>query len=374
MVCVDAGGPARRLRLVERTGRVRELPAATGPADETSKLTLRDVWERYVRPEAELMRSPRTLEADLETLRKLDQPVELHGPGINPRITNPGVLPVREISEPVILAWTNQLLQHLSAGTVNRHLRVLRKLLRAAQRAGLLQQVPRVRLVPQPRKRPLVVTLEEVARLYEAADAAKWPKIGPRSPADFWRTILVGCWTYGFRTQDLVGYRTSRDEGLLWSEVIFSPRAPAADVTIENPAGWLDVLPNKTSRTRGETLLLPLSRAFRRHLELWAGIDERRVLPNGRSKRQFAEEWNRIREAAGLPPEVTLSAPAGGQRRLRSVRKGCSNNWDRASGRKLGRWVLGQMPVGTNDTYYTDTLPDIVYWIDRIPIPDCFLR
>jgi len=283
------------------------------------------------------------------------------------------LVPVQQIDDQVIVAWRNALAASgISAATANKHMRVVRKILNAACRAGLISQVPAVPMLPVPRSRPGLVTIEEVDALYRAADAASWPRIPGREPADFWRTILVACWTYGFRTQDLVGYASADQDGLLWSELHFDPQPPYADVLCSSPNGWLDYQPAKTLRTRGERILLPLSSTFRRHLEMWRGLDDRRVFPNGRSKLAYQTAWRTIREAAGVPDDVTLSASTGGRRRYRSVRKACANNWDRTSGRQLGKWVLGHQPMGTTDRYYIDVLPELIDWIDRLPEPESF--
>jgi len=375
MATIDEGGPVRRLRVVRQTGESVEAQPSR-PASEPVP-TLAEIWHRHIEPSMRLRRSARTIEADREALRRWS--CEIPGPTEqNPRTTSPGVLcpgvlPVDQIDDAVVDAFCRHwLAQGKSAGTVNKWLKTIKKCLRAAHRAGLIPSVPRVEPLPVPRTRPPFATLDDVDRLYRAADAADWPSIGPRAPADFWRTILVGCWTYGFRTQDLVAYRTRADEGLLWSSVRFDPVCPDPRVTLTHEQGWLDYVPKKTSRTRGERVLLPISTVFRRHLELWNGLDDRRVLPNGRSKKSFAAAWQAICKAAGLAGQVGLSPINDASSQVRSIRKGCANNWQQVAPGKLAQWVIGDAPVGTTDTYYINTLPQIVEWIDRIPIPEAF--
>ena len=222
------------------------------------------------------------------------------------------------------------------------------------------------------------MTADEIAELYRHADAAQWPR--PRSlqaarwgdlqPGDWWRAWFVLFATYGARTADFVSYKHGAD-GLLWQSIIDQPECPDPSIPgLSSLHGWLEYTPGKTKRTRGEPLLLPLSAAARRSLDRFRGLDAVRVFPNGRSKIPFAESFQSIRSAAGVPDDVTI-ADTGTRRgrKMRSIRKFCSNAWDSLR-EGLGGWVLGHNPQGTNAAHYRLALPEIVRLVELFPLPE----
>ena len=357
-----------------REGLAAEGLAAEGGerSAESGGMTLREAWGQYCEPLMRGRRAESTILGDRYVLgRKTSGLFEKNLRTANPEVLI-GDVPLADLDHQKIAEIQRKMAGlGLSAGTINKEFRTIRKILRAAHQDGQISRLPRIENLPQTKHRPRTVTCDEVGRMYAAADAAEWPRIGERSPGDFWRTLLVGYWTYGFRTQDLACYKSAAFMGLLWSAVILSADCGIAGATITSPHGWLHYQPQKTARTRGELLLFPLSKCFRRHLDPWVGADTERVLPNGRNRRYFARAWNAIRSAAGVDDSASISGGGRGGT-VRSIRKGCCNNWDRSSGRRLGRWVLGHSPVGTTDNYYTDVLPDLVEWIDRIELPKVF--
>lgn len=272
----------------------------------------------------------------------------------------------------------------------------IKKTLRAGVEREALDRLPPFPELPRAGKQRFRgfaggVELEEVDRLYRAAEAAHWPRLARRiprkdrygwlTPAVWWRAWLVLWWTYGLRTQDVVGVRGA-ETGLLWEEITEAPACPLAWVRTRCPTGWLYAFPGKTEETKGEPIVLPLSACVRRHLAVFrpaAGLrarpdDPPRVFPHGRSPNDFYRALREIKRAAGVGDDVYPSAPRKlphGLQAVRSIRKGCSQNWDDVKD-GLGAWVLGHVSPGTNAESYKSVAKDLVAGVEDLPLPPSF--
>lgn len=337
-----------------------------------SGLTLRQIHERWIAPENAGDRAPGTAREDRTALDRWERCCGAIGRA---------GLPANQIdSELLAKVKTHLLAGHdgvLSPASIRKVFSLVRKCLRRAEQEREIDRVPTIPRIRQPHRRPGVVTVEELDLLYKAADAATWPRarglkarrLSCLQPGDWWRAWFALFAVYGARTADIVSYKHGAD-GLLWSSVIDQPECPDASIPgLSCPHGWLEFVPGKTSRTRGEPLLLPRSAVINQHLDRFREIDPMRVFPNGRSKIQFAESFQAIRSAAGVSDDVTI-ADTGTRRgrKMRSIRKFCSNAWDGLR-EGLGGWVLGHIGQGTNAAHYRLALPDIVRLMDQYPLP-----
>ena len=251
---------------------------------------------------------------------------------------------------------------------------VIRMILREAQRRGHIARVPECELGDSDDGGlPGLVSIEEVSALIAHAHVARWPNFrrplldagSVPSPAEVWETWFLMSWIYGFRTQDLLSYKPGFD-GLLWRSVYFESACPHAKCRQESQHGWLHYTPRKTRR-KNKWILLPLHSLVRERLERFQGLDEERVFPNGRSNKQFGQTLARIKQAAGVDDDVTIS---GTGQNCRSIRKGCSNNWDDVSlGLGLGQWVLGHARHNVHTTHYQDALRHVVRLICDLKLP-----
>lgn len=259
--------------------------------------------------------------------------------------------------------------------TIRRKLAAVGKVLRDAHRNGLVPKLPEppsIRQLEQmarrdlkPRARvPRAVTLEQFEQIRRHVSAATWPRIKGRDPADFWSFVLDAYWTYGFRAQDLVGYKSREYNGLVWESVTLSPECPEPEVRQQSPHGWLYILTRKTQHP----VLAPISSRVRAHLDLWRGADRVRVLPNGRSKQMFFESWHTILKSAKVDSRITISG-----RNSPSLRRGCAAFWDSVENGRLTPLILGhriERGAGrsrTTDLYYSNLVPHLLKHIESVP-------
>jgi hypothetical protein len=170
------------------------------------------------------------------------------------------------------------------------------------------------------------------------------------SPENFWKTSLLSHYIYGFRSQDWFACRGSDKQGLLWSGIVDDQTCPLIK-DLKNGPGWAWYLVNKTAKKneaadRPSEVLVPLSSTMRSMIEMFRGIDERRVFPTMNNSRTYSEEFTRILNRAGLSddarrregkPIIRLSL---GQRNIASFRKGCAAWWSEKVGRPAASYLL----------------------------------
>ncbi len=90
----------------------------------------------------------------------------------------------------------------ISPASINKELRHLKAVLRIAHDWGHLPQVPKVRMVKEPKKLPRYVTPEHFAAIYKACDVATRPASDSYTPADWWRALLVFLYMTGWRIKE----------------------------------------------------------------------------------------------------------------------------------------------------------------------------
>lgn len=336
------------IALRERTDEPRVIPfPAQGcrqPIAPRPILTLRDCWEQWIA--ADSRRSPNTLVDHRGSLTHWER---LHG-----------AIPIDSITAEHMERAAAELGEH----TARKVLALVKQLLRLALKHRALDQLPEFPQLHIRRSQQLgrAVSIEEIDRLYQSCEAASWPVLGDLSPQFVWETWLILFWIYGARTQDFVGYKSSKCDGLLWSGVVFDTACPIY-FNLAHPHGWLDYQPTKTRQSSGARVILPIHPILRPRLERFVGMDPRRVFPNGRSQVHFAQTWAAIRQRSGIQQDVTISGSG-----RRSIRKACNQNWNARYG-GLGAYVLGHSPRGVNESHYEDWVRHAVRFIDQLQLP-----
>lgn len=252
--------------------------------------------------------------------------------------------------------------------------------LKHAKQRKLVGDVPDVPIPNPPGyKKPRQVVVSDVGKLIRAAwRVAQWPKIGRLEPGFVWETWFLLFWVYGARTQDFCPYKSGKLDGLCWSGVTFDPPCPEETLlgddgnVLQAPHGWLRYQPEKTKHSKGEELVLPLHSEVAKRLRRFVGLHATRVFPYGRTKgnRQtgvvgFVTTFDAIVTAAGLGADVTI---AGTGPTKRSIRKGCTNNWDVLQD-GLGEWILGHARQGVHKGHYKDATRRIVQLIEQLKMP-----
>ncbi|MCA9111095.1 MAG: hypothetical protein KDA52_14180 [Planctomycetaceae bacterium] len=344
----------------------------TTPPHRRRPLTLNRCWKAWFLPGMRTGNAPATIAEDMRNLRRFSRAWR----SMNPRTITPGV-PIRKITQSGMAEVAELLLDGfdevpLAPNTVRKCLSTVRKVLREAEDRGKITRAPKMPKLPWSESEPVPLLLEEVDRAYRAADAALWPRIADIPPATTWRCWIVWFWIYGARTQDFVGYKTSKYDGLLWKSVSRETVCPIRKLRIEHEHGWLKFVPLKTRFTRRESLVLPLHPVALAHLNPFTGLDDLRVWPNGRSKQSFYRAWKDICAKAQLPPGSCISGSDRDDDGNPSLRKGCSNNWDEVRD-GLGERVLGHVAQGTNGRHYKQVLPRLITGLNQLPLPPSFL-
>lgn len=95
----------------------------------------------------------------------------------------------------------------VSPATVNKELRHLRAVVRKAHKWGYLARLPEIDFLKEPGKLAVYVTPEHFAKLYKAAETARWPAESPYPAADWWRALLVMAYMTGWRIGSLMALR-----------------------------------------------------------------------------------------------------------------------------------------------------------------------
>lgn len=95
----------------------------------------------------------------------------------------------------------------ISPASVNKELRHVRAVLRFAHDWGYLPEMPRVRMMKEPKKLIRYVTPEHFAAIYAACDSAKLPKSDVYTPADWWRALVVFLYMTGWRVNEPLALR-----------------------------------------------------------------------------------------------------------------------------------------------------------------------
>ena len=99
----------------------------------------------------------------------------------------------------------------VSPATVNKELRHIKAVLRVATEWKYLPEMPKIRMLKEPVKLATYVTPEHFAAIYQACDAAKYPRGCHYPAADWWRAFL----TYQYMT----GWRMGEPLALRWDDV-----------------------------------------------------------------------------------------------------------------------------------------------------------
>ena len=164
----------------------------------------------------------------------------------------------------------------VSPATVNKELRHIKATLRIAHEWGYLPNVPKIRMLKEPKKLARYVTADHFAALYKACNAARRPKGLPYSAGDWWRALL----TFNYMT----GWRIGEPLALLRS-----------DLDLEKGQAITRHGDNKGKSDE----LVPLHPVVVEHLQRLTSF-ESVVFPWHHDSRGLYVELDRIHEAAGI--------------------------------------------------------------------------
>jgi integrase len=167
----------------------------------------------------------------------------------------------------------------VSPATVNKELRHLRVVVRKASKWGYLPRVPEIDFLKEHGKLATYVSPEHFAKLYQHADAARWPNDGPFEPADWWRALLVTAYMTGWRIGSLLALRRE-------------------DVDLETGFALSRAADNKGKRDQR----VPLHPLVLEHLRMLTSFSPL-VFPWNNARRALFDEFHTIQQAAGVQPD-----------------------------------------------------------------------
>jgi integrase len=87
----------------------------------------------------------------------------------------------------------------ISPATINKELRHLKAVLRVAHDWRYLPEVPKFRMLKEPQKLARFISPEDFGKIYDAADAARFPESMPFTPGDWWRGLFTFAYMTGWR-------------------------------------------------------------------------------------------------------------------------------------------------------------------------------
>jgi hypothetical protein len=256
----------------------------------------------------------------------------------------------------------------------------------------VLREVPYIRSIPMPRSLPEIVWLQQLGPWYEACRVATWPASGAIPPPLWWRCLLVLCFSYGFRTADVVQIgRTERSsnrsrqkpQGMDWSSILDAAECPIPAIPFSHQLGWIYLRPGKTQRHKPE-LVLPMTSVVAKHLSALprhraSNGDRRLVLPSPACSASFRKQNEQIQTAAGIKPRIDKRG------RLRAMtpqmlRRSCKSYWTRLSP-EVSRYIGGWSPRTVDEQFYLQPIAALLEpdehgqrLIDRFRYPEAFLN
>ena len=264
-------------------------------------------------------------------------------------------LDVTTLTDQDLLAWQQWMAEArdghpaYAASTINKQWKHVREILRRAgprdtgnpRGLGLIDRVPYVAMLREKAGGVHTLTLDQVDELYTAAEWQTWPD-HPAGPTDVWRAIIVVGYVYGLHFADLANLT----KGSIASD------HPDPDSQTENAHGWLSYARQKT----GRELILPMSQCVSARLAAIASDESVTLCGFARSNsRVFYSHWDQLRRRCDLDGVD-----------FRCLRKTCNSAWNRLKP-GMGKWVLGHVPRGVNETFYCNVEPDLAALVHELP-------
>lgn len=273
--------------------------------------------------------------------------------------------------------WRRYLLSlnKYKARTINKHLGVIRTIMVAADKHGLLKRRPKLEQLADTSVDPttkIYLRDDQVDSLMNQTDSLTWPlrSFTGVCPKVWWKAAIVLYRTYGFRPQELLSY-DSKKVPILWSNITFNTESPNPSSEETNEYGWLSYIPPKTKKKKPHMLYLPLTKHARAALDTISVTkinNDSPLFPMPCSQQGFLKQWYRWFESAGVFPKIE-----GARFKPRAMRKTCATH---LSSHKTGlatavcRWgSSGEAAVASEHYIGSDS---IIRYILTAPMPSSF--
>lgn len=312
------------------------------PVEPVELLTVRDYYERFLRPDLVDL-SPRSLDEDRIALNNWE------------RYTNNR--PLDQLSEEDLRELRDGMqASGRSPSTIQKTWRELRAMLKAAVDDDLLRKVPKLRrksrLVETPPKRQRETISEaELAKLWECCNFASYPA-GMIPAPKLWRVALVIFWTYGPRTLDVFG--------LQWSDIKFGDKLIQFEAMKTGKLQGLPITPTVEAQLRS----IRQGAAVRGFGRVFPGFNSPGCFlkSKGKWKTGFRATWRReIFGRSGISQQIDLKHF---RERAVTFYNGIFDG--------LGSWVAGHSVPGVTAQHYDNPTARIREAIEASPVPECF--
>lgn len=259
------------------------------------KYTLREVWSLYGLEESKKVNS-----------KKHNAEMTLHLRRWESHFGSKKGSRIKKIDRHHMETWRRTLLDSgLSPRTANKHLATIRRILILAEDNNLIRHRPKLRsLTDNLGATKLYFRNEQIDALFAAADSLRWPPGAVPAP-HWWRCAIIMYRTYGFRTQELLAYESTKDP-ITWQSVTKEKESPDLDSNETSEFGWLSYVPPKTRKKKPRPITVPLTKYTRAALdimELAKESESSQLFPSPRNQERFFETWYGWMEAAGVKPK-----------------------------------------------------------------------
>lgn len=257
----------------------------------------------------------------------------------------------------------------MSPETIKKQWRYLAAILRAAQRKGLVKELPRIGRLDSVSDEIRIVSDRELDALYQACESATWPRLPDVSAVDWWRCAIVLLRLYGQRFRELTSQPwrgTSKRAGETPPGVYDQPECPSSKLRslgLANRWGWYVYTPPKQRRHKPAPLFLPLHRVARWHLDR-VRSDRDKVLPMSLANKSLHAQWTRLLDEAGIPETDRFTR--------HDIRRTCETVYDEHCG-GIGSQITGHAKRSVSDRFYSSYARRICKAVRKVPLPASFL-
>lgn len=210
---------------------------------------------------------------------------------------------------------------------------------------------------------------EQIDRLFESATELEWPKT--HVPAStFWRCGLIMFRTYGFRSQELIAYESSKLP-ITWENIVFDTESPDPDSLEKCEFGWLQYIPPKTAKKKPSPICIPLTKYARGAMNAMKPKTETQggfVFSNPRNQERFFDTWNKWLTIAEVTPKNQSESFLP-----KHLQKTCAtymNQFKPGLASAVCRWGSSSEATVAQEHYISSDL--LLREIHNAPIPDSF--
>jgi hypothetical protein len=318
-------------------------------------------WEKYWQLKIQARQSERQSSLKL----RVTEPSVCRTEGSSgPKKTKIAGPPISKINRAMLEDFREWLATGRESVTVNNLMKSILRILDVAVDRDWLEFRPKVKqLREQKAAAKRVLTYEQVSAIYRAAEVAKWPRFDRSgrklNPANQWRAAIVLWFNFGFRTQEITRYDSSK-RAVTWDMITRGIHSPGL-VAQTNQSGWLTYTPPKQEGKKPEPLTLALPPVVRAHIDSTGPVmPGQPIFDWPLSKKCFHDSWKLIVRAADV-----------GRWWIKDFRKTCTT-WHNYHSPGIAPHILGHAPRNVSDGHYHNPELATTRALLEFPQPEAF--